>query len=398
VSATAVDTRGVGAVVIGGDYQGLAIVRSIGRRGAPVCVLDDELSIARFSRFTTKSVRVGDLRDESRCVATLLQVGHRLGLDGWVVYPTREETVVALARRREELIGRFRVPTPPLEVTRWAWDKRCMQELADRVGVPTARTWNVRTAEDLHVLPADVRFPLVIKPAIKEHFLYATGAKAWRADTPGELAGRVASAAEIVGSGEVLVQELIPGDGRRRFAYCTFFKDGQSVASLTVRRQRQHPPQFGRASTFVESVDIPELEAPSVRFLREMRYYGLVELEYMLDERDGLYKLLDVNARTWGYHSIGPRAGVDFPWLLFADQVGLPAAAPCRGRAGVRWVRLVTDVPTAVVEISRGELTLRRYLASLRPLHVEAVFSREDPLPGIAELGLVPYLVVRRGF
>jgi predicted ATP-grasp superfamily ATP-dependent carboligase len=38
-----------GGIVIGGDYQGLGIVRSLGRRGIPVCVIDDEASIARVS-------------------------------------------------------------------------------------------------------------------------------------------------------------------------------------------------------------------------------------------------------------------------------------------------------------------------------------------------------------
>jgi D-aspartate ligase len=39
----------VGAVVLGGDYQGLGIARSLGRRGVPICVLDDEHSIASAS-------------------------------------------------------------------------------------------------------------------------------------------------------------------------------------------------------------------------------------------------------------------------------------------------------------------------------------------------------------
>jgi D-aspartate ligase len=52
----------IGAVVIGGDYQGLGIVRSLGRRGVPVGVLDDERSIARFSRYTAWNVRVPSLR------------------------------------------------------------------------------------------------------------------------------------------------------------------------------------------------------------------------------------------------------------------------------------------------------------------------------------------------
>src|ERR1043166_109895 len=50
--------EGVGGIVIGGDFQGLGIARSLGRRGAPVCVIDDEPSIARLSRYTTHSVRV----------------------------------------------------------------------------------------------------------------------------------------------------------------------------------------------------------------------------------------------------------------------------------------------------------------------------------------------------
>jgi len=361
-------------------------------------VVDDELSIARFSQYATHAVRVPDLRDENRCVQVLLGVGRRLELDGWVLYPTREETVAAIARRRRDLAELFRVPTPPWETTRWAWDKRATYEVAAGLGVPTPRTWVVHDPSDLSGLPSDMLFPLVVRPAIKEHFLYATGAKAWSAETVGELADRVAAAGRIVGPGEVLVQERIAGDGRRRFAYCAFFKDGRVLASLTARRTRQHPPDFGRASTLVESVDVPGLEEPSIRFLRGIDYYGLVELEFMLDARDNTYKLLDVNARTWGYHTLGAAAGVDFPWLLFMDQTDAPVPRDVRARTGVRWIRLATDVPTAALEIAAGRLTPRGYLRSLRGISTEAVFSGDDPLPAIAELGLLPYLAAKRGF
>ena len=131
--------------------------------------------------------------------------------------------------------------------------------------------------------------------------------------------------------------------------------------------------------------------------MRAIDYYGLVELEYKLDPRDGQYKLLDVNGRTWGYHTLGSSAGVDFPYLLFADQLGEPVQ-PCRGRAGVSWIRLITDVPTGILEIFGGHQDWRAYLRSLRRFNVEAVFSREDPLPWLVELALIPYLSVKRGF
>jgi predicted ATP-grasp superfamily ATP-dependent carboligase len=193
-----------------------------------------------------------------------------------------------------------------------------------------------------------------------------------------------------------MVQELVPGDGRQQFAYCAFFRDGAAVASMVVRRRRQHPPQFGRASTYVETIDLPQLEEPSIRFLREIGYYGLAELEYKRDARDGEFKLLDVNARTWGYHTAGYAAGVDFPYLLFADQLGEPVE-PVRARGGVSWIRLATDVPNALVDIRAGRLRAGAYLRTLRGIDTEAVFSWRDPLPGLYEVALLPYLAVRRG-
>ena len=383
-----------GAVVVGGDYQGLGIVRSLGRRGIPVCVIDDERSIARHSRYTTHALRVENLRDERVTVDTLMDVGRRLGLNGWVLYPTREETVAALSRHRAELAELFRVPTPRWDVVKWAWDKRNTYQLAEELGIPAPRTWYPRSKDDLDVI--DGAFPLVVKPAIKEHFFYATKAKAWRAECRDELEQRFSQAAALCEDGEVMVQELLAGDGLHQFAYCAFFKDGKALGSMVARRRRQHPPDFGRASTYVETVELPELEELSERFLRAIGYYGLVELEYKLDPRDGRHKLLDVNARTWGYHTLGQRAGVDFPAMLFADQVG-ESVKQRRSAPGVRWIRLVTDVPMAAVELVRGRLDVLSYARSLVSCQEEAVFSTRDPLPGLVELALLPYLALRRG-
>jgi predicted ATP-grasp superfamily ATP-dependent carboligase len=361
----------------------------------PVCVLDDERSIARFSKYTTHTLAVAGLRDERRTVDTILDIGHRLNLRGWVLYPTRDETVAAFARHRTLLADFFRVPTPSWDVMQWVWDKRNTYRLANELGIPTPRTWYPRNQDDLEKIGADP--PFAVKPAIKEHFFYATKAKAWRANSRAELKELFRRAAAQVEPGEVMVQDLIPGDGRQQFAYCAFFKDGQAIGSMVVGRRRQHPPEFGRASTFVETIELEPIEELSQRFLRAINYYGLVELEYKLDPRDGQYKLLDVNGRTWGYHTLGFGAGVDFPYMLFVDQ-SREFVKPCRGRAGVRWIRLLTDVPTGVVEILKGRQNWRTYLRSLGRFDIEAVFSYEDPLPGLAEVFLLPYLSVRRGF
>ena len=388
--------RAVGAVVVGGDYQGLGIVRSLGRRGVPVCIVDDEMSISRFSRYATHFVRLANLRDEPEAVDALIKVGERLGLHGWVLYPTREELVAAFSRNRSQLSKLFRVPTPEWSSVRWAWDKRNTYQLAKELGIPTPATYYPENIDQLAELDG-LTAPFAIKPAIKEHFIYATKAKAWCANSHAELRTLFQKASELVGPGEVMVQELIPGGGMQQFAYCAFFRNGEAIGKMVARRRRQHPLQFGRASTFVETVDVPVLEELSERFLQASNYYGLVELEYKLDPRDSTYKLLDVNARTWGYHSLGARAGVDFSYMLYADQVGLPVSR-CKSQSGVGWVRMTTDLPAAFMALLGGDLDLKSYVRSLTNCNVEAVFSHEDPLPGLAEVLLVPYLALKRGF
>ena len=387
--------RPPGAVVIGGDYQGLGIVRSLGKIGIPICVIDDEHSISRFSRYATHGIRVPDLRQEHSIVEALLDCGRKLNLHGWVLFPTRDEVVSAISRNRSALSQVFRVSAPEWNTVRWVLDKRNTYCLAKDLNIPFPKTWIPLSLDDLDQL--DVSFPLILKPAVKSRFFYATKAKAWRVDNRADLRPMFSRASELAGPNEILIQDLIPGDGRQQFSYCAFFKDGKAIGSMVTRRRRQHPHDFGRASTFVETIDLPALEALSERFLKAIGYYGLVEVEFKLDPRDGQFKLLDINARTWGYHSLGMHAGVDFPRLLYVDQLS-GVVDPCRGRPGVSWVRLLTDLPTGVIDVFSGRLRFRDFLHSLRNYQAEAVFNYDDPVPGLVECALLPYLSVKKGF
>ena len=84
---------------------------------------------------------VASLRDERRTVEAVLEIGRRLNLRGWVLYPTRDETVAAFARYRKLLTEFFRVPTPGWETIQWVWDKRNTYRLANELGIPIPQTW-----------------------------------------------------------------------------------------------------------------------------------------------------------------------------------------------------------------------------------------------------------------
>jgi D-aspartate ligase len=383
----------IGAVVVGGEHPGLAIARSLGRRGIPVVVIDDQYSISNFSKYVTRVEQVPDLKDQEAAVDSVLEVGQRLGLKDWVLFPTRDENVAAFSIHRDRMAQFFRVTTPPWETIRWAWDKTNTYQLAEQLGIPAPRTWYPKSVDDLSALEAHL--PLALKPAVKENFFYATGAKAWRADTPEELRELYLRASRDIDPSEILIQQIIPGDGLRQLSYCAFFRDGQAHSVMLARRMRQHPREFGRAATYVETINLPELEKLAERFLRAINFYGIVEVEFKQDPRDGEFKLLDVNARVWGFHGLGLAAGVDFPYLLFADQCGLPVAR-ARGKAGLGWMRLLPDIPLVLSDLSDGYLKLGEYWRSLKATCVESVFSSEDVMPSIAELLLLPYFIKKK--
>ena len=202
---------GVGGVVMGGDYQGLGIARSLGRLGVPVIVIDDERSIAGASRYVRQTVRVPDLRSEEATVAGLRSLVEHHGAQGWVLFPTRDEQVATLAKRLVQLEAWFRVPSPGWGSIRHAWDKRATYELASSLGIPIPMSWFPDCVEEL---PEVTRIrPLIVKPAVKEHFFYATGVKAWRVDDAEALRSRFLEAQALVRGGGVIVQELIRGSG-----------------------------------------------------------------------------------------------------------------------------------------------------------------------------------------
>jgi D-aspartate ligase len=372
-----------GAVVIGGDYKSLGVVRSLGRHGIPVWVLTDDHLLAGWSRYCRRRVPWPDASEADQ-VTRLLELARENRLDGWTLFPAGEEAAALLARHRDALAERYRLSIlVPWDVLQHAYDKRLAYRLAVDLGVGHPRTLHPRDRDD--VAAYDGPFPAVLKPAMRPSLDPFTIDKAWAAPDRAALLARYDEACAVSDRAVIMIQERIPGGGDTQLSYAALCRAGEPIACLTARRTRQWPMDFGRASTFVETIEAPDVEEAARRILLALHFDGIVELEFKRDVRDGQLKLLDINPRVWGWHTLGRRAGVDFPYLLWR-MVNGEEVAPVRGRSGVRWVRALTDVPTASGAIRRGSLSIFDYLWSLRPPIECAVFALDDPLPALLEL------------
>jgi D-aspartate ligase len=371
-----------GAIVLTEHIRGLGVVRSLGRRGIPVVTLSPPGDVlSRASRYTRRNFP-WPAQDEGRQVNYLLDIADRHQLAGWTLFAASDETTAFCARRSAELASRFRLTVPRWDVVRRAYDKRLTYRLAAIAGIDQPRTFFPIDRD--HLASLDLSFPVVLKPAYKREINRFTRDKAWRADTRTALAARYDEACTLVEPDVLMVQELIPGGGEAQFSYAALCHEGRPLASVTARRTRQYPVDFGHSSSFVETIDAPAIEEPARRLLAAMHYSGLAEVEFKYDHRDRRYKLLEVNPRVWTWHSLCRRVAIDFPYLLWCATAG-DEVREAHGRTGSKWVRMSTDLAAAIEEIRRGRLSLTGYLKSLRGPLEFAVMAADDPIPGLLD-------------
>jgi predicted ATP-grasp superfamily ATP-dependent carboligase len=375
--------------VFGNDLAGLEAVRSLGRQGIRVSVVGPRLdSLAAVSRYCTGCIGV-DPDDDDQQLRALSDLAVREGLGGSVLIPTGDETAALVATHHASLSRSYRLTTPPWPVLAWLYDKRRTYQLARRVGVGCPVTVGASEASEFQQRGG--RFPAVVKPAVKREWSRRVRARAWRAEDPAALAALVDRACRVVEPEQVLVQELVPGDGSTQYSYGVLCDRGRVVAAVAARRLRQYPIGFGRSSSFVETVDEPDLAELGARIVAAIGYTGLLELEFKRDGRDRQLKLLDANPRVWTWYALARRAGVDLTYLAWRLASG-ERVERVEARTGVRWMRAGTDVLAVAQELAGGRTSARAYLRGLRGPIQLAIAARDDPLPLLA----APLVTIRR--
>jgi len=386
------------AIVLGASINGLAIVRSLGRRGIPVLLIDRDPQLGTWTRFARVVSLRGVPGDNDAVLELLLGLGHRLAQPG-VIFPTADSQCQFLADHQFELEHHYKFLQPDPATVRAIIDKPKQYEIAKRAGIAIPGTFVPTSMADAERAAASISYPAILKPYwgadLRPASMRERGIKVFVVGSRDELLAAYAHANSL--DVPVMIQEIIPGDDSEIYGYWAFWdEEGKERAWLTMRKLRQNPPRFGDGS-LQQTVAAPEVAALSRKLLKAFDYRGLVGVEFKRDARDGSLKLIEINPRTEGGNQLAVSAGVDFAWIAYRHLTG--TALPDEAAAftpGVTYVNEEADLKTFLELHKAGELKTTQWLRSWFSAKAYALGAWDDPMPLIVLAGRVARAATKR--
>lgn len=369
------------AVVLGMYETGLAVARSLGRAGIRVRGLDHSLNLGFRSRYVEASLCPKPLAETEAFVDCVVQLAEGENQKP-VLFVTSDDFLLAVSRNRERLQQFFLLNLPVADTLESIADKFRQYELACTAGIPAPETFAVQDQGDLAQVRERLLFPVFIKAREVTSWRRTVGVarKGFVAHTPEQLAAHFQELFALGAAG--IVQQLIPGPDTNHYKACCYIsQDGNLLLAFALRKLRQQPPGFG-FGCLVESTHEPDVLALGKRFLESIGYRGVGSVEFKRDERDGKFKVIELNPRYWQQNGLADRCGMNFPLVHYREMTGADPVASDSYQEGIKWVSLVHDWESFRTYRQRGELTFGGWLRSLRGPKVYSDFARDDPWPG----------------
>jgi len=378
-----------GAVVIGMDsITGLQTARILAARGIPVTGIAANSSHPACRTTVCERIVTAPTSGEGlvRCLADLAATFTTPP----VLFPCTDLSVLAVSRHRTELASHYRFVMPEADAIELLLDKARFQEYAASNGLPVARAAVLSTRADAERAAQELRFPCVLKPAVKTpSWLAQTKAKVFRVDGPAELLQRYD---ECHGwTDQLIAQEWIDGSDTAHVTCNAYFdRTGAPYTTFVSQKLRQWPLEGG-VGCFSQECRNDEVLEETIRLFRSVGHRGLAYLEMKFDARLGRYLIIEPNVgRPTGRSAAADAAGVDLLYAQYCDALGreLPAP-PQQAYAGTKWIYIRQDLQSAIAQWRQGRLTILDWARSLRGVRKSAVFSWRDPWPFLADVWLL---------
>ena len=260
-----------------------------------------------YSRATAERLRYPcPDREPEQCITSIRDFLKQRSID--VLFPVGDVMTDLIARHQDELRRCTGLVLPPYPTFVQGRSKILTLKAAERAGCPIPATWYPHE-QTLADMVTDLTYPVLIKPDI------AAGA---RGITVCNSAAEVLSRFEQTEShfGRCFIQEYVPQTGMQYKVDAVVDEQQQLLAGVVYAKLRYYPPTGG-SSVLNRTEHRPDILESACRVLRELRWAGFCDFDFITDPRDNTVKLMEINPRYPESFRATVAAGVDMTRIIY---------------------------------------------------------------------------------
>lgn len=323
-------------VLLGSDINVYGMARSFHEQYGirSVAIGKGILGVCTASKIVSVEVVEPNLEDDETFVRTLLNFAKRYEGSGkkLLLVPCGDNYIKLLVRNQDKLRGTYEFECISEELLMQLSIKESFYEVCTEHGFafPQTTTCSYESYKNIQ-LPFD--FPVIVKPSNSVAY--------WNCSFPHKKKVFVAETREefdkildaIYGSSykdHLILQEYIPGDDskmRVMNCYCGRDKKVKLIALGNALLEEHSPEGIGSYAAIINTVD-EKLNEQMKQFLEGIGYVGFANFDMKYDERDGKYKLFEMNLRQGRSSFFVTAAGYNLAkWLV--DDVIEHKDLPC---------------------------------------------------------------------
>lgn len=336
------------AFVFNCDFNGLALIQSLGRKGVDVYALDCKRSVGTYSRYSKFKRVTSPVECEDKFIMQLNKLASK-HQDNVILFPTNDIWVAAIAKNQQNLAKNIISCCPNFKQIKLLLDKYNFGKWADKKGFDVPKVF---TINELKKQPEKLHFPIAIKAVgrsnlqndqsynendySKFRFLICKNKRDLLVTMQDAHASRI----------EVFGQELVVGQSNDMYTIGFFSNKGKVSGVIFGKKIRGFPADFGDC-VVGEARPVPSwAQNLAERIGAELSYSGIAEIELMKDRNSGQYKIIEINPRSWSWIGVGIAAGVDLPWIAFNSLTNKSVIIQkaCKDGIPVRYSKILQDI------------------------------------------------------
>lgn len=341
------------AIVFNCFYNGLNVIRTLGKHGVSVIALDFHKNIGTRSRYANYLQCPDPSKNENKFIKFLINLGKSFTSKP-VIIPTNDIWVLAASKHYDELKEYYHLCFSRFETVDMILNKNEFYRWAVEKEVSVPGTWKYSQIDQIE----DDHFPVIVKPENRrplgespDIYQKLDNNRIKVADNKQELKDYYETNKDI--SQHLITQEYVKGMSDSMYTVGIYSKNGKVRAIFTGRKVRGYPADYGDCVVGqVESM--PDNVIDEVKVMcAELNYTGIAEFEYKKDSVTGSFRLIEINPRSWSWVGITPACGVNLPQIAFDDlrneYSGPEILYSNKPDGSIKYVRLLEDMKNSLV-------------------------------------------------